>query len=318
MSRKSYKKRKRKRAEAHISSRSLSLMKSKGRKTFDLCNVCGKLRRLEFDHVIPKSTINLIQKNSKWLQYKDVLLKNWDGSDTVVQKLGFRTVCRKCNGISSEYISEFNNMTLRLLNHITDEVDSHTITLKFNPLFVFKQILYMFLVQNGGFKNREYHTYLYQLISDKYAITNNFDSLFKIYIGLYTGLDLSYHPYEVDSNSFRGTKQIRATPQHRYELKVDGSKIVPAIPLGIVDNQIVCPPFCYRLIRTHELTKDIDVSRMLDVTIFSTKPSQTADVSITADVSVIAEMNSNINPTENSFASSLISVKDLGKGSCKK
>lgn len=312
MSRESYKKRKRKRAEARTSLRSLSRMKSnKGRKTLGFCNVCGKRRLLEFDHVIPKSTINLIQKNNKWLQYKDVLLKNWDDSDTVVQKLGFTTVCRKCNGISSEYISEFNNMTLQLLNHIIREVDNHTITLKINPLFVFKQILYMFLVQNSGFKNRKYHTYLYQLISDKYAITNNFDSLFKIYVGLYTGSDLAYHPYEVDNDSFRVTKQITATPQHRYKLKVDDSKIALAIELGIVDNMIVCPPFFYRLIRTHELTKDIDVSRMLDVTIFSTIPSQTADVSITADVSVTAEMK-NINPTANSFVSSLMNVKDLG------
>lgn len=318
MSRKSYEKRKRKRAEAQISLRYLSLMKSnKGRKTLGLCNVCGKYRLLEFDHVIPKSTINLIQKNDKWLQYKDVLLKNWDGSDTVVQKLGFTTVCRKCNGISGEYISEFNKMTLQFLNHITREVDSRTITLKINPLFVFKQILYMFLVQNSGFKNRKYHPYLYELIRDKYAITDNFDSLFKIYVGFYTGLDLAYHPYEVDNDSFRVTKQITATPQHRYELKVDDSKVALALELGIVDNMIVCPPFFYRLIRTHELTKDIDVSRMLNVTNFSTIPSQTADVNITADVSIIAEM-SNINPTANSFVSSLMNVEDLGKGSDKK
>ena len=318
MSRKSYKKRKRKRAEAQISLRSLSLMKSnKGRKTLGLCNVCGKYSLLEFDHVIPKSTINLIQENSKWLQYKDILLKNWDGSDTVVQKLGFTTVCRKCNGISSEYISEFNNMTLQLLNHITREADDRTITLNINPLFVFKQILYMFLVQNSGFKNSIYHPYLYGLISNKYANTDNFDSLFKIYVGVYTGSDLAYHPYEVDRDSFRVTKQITATPQHRYELKIDESQVALAMELGILDNMIVCPPFFYRLIRTHELTKDIDVSKMLNFTVFSTIPSQTADVSITADVSVTAEMN-NINPTANSFVSSLMNVKDIGKGSCKK
>lgn len=55
-----YKKRKRKRAEAQISLRSPSLMKSnKGRKTLGLCNICGKHRLFEV-HTLIQTTISQI------------------------------------------------------------------------------------------------------------------------------------------------------------------------------------------------------------------------------------------------------------------
>ena len=309
MSKRSYEKRKRergkkktkKRGRAYTSLSQLSTMKPKKREvTKDNCNVCNRNGVLTFDHVPPKATRKIIQENSHWLTDKDILVENWD-DDTVVQKLGFKTVCEECNGISSGYIDEYNEMIIQLLEHISNQgINNQTVKITINPLIVFKQILYMFLVQNNEFKIYNYHKYLYNLFQTRNAICDNLDSLMRIYMGFHAGHNLAYHPDTGAHNKIIPDKPIVLSKENPTHIThVDISQFRKAIDKGVFDNSILFPPFYYRLIIRDDLTQDSDIDGLIDITPFSTIPDQIGEISFS-----FVEHTINLPPS--SFRSSLV------------
>ena len=314
MSKQSYEKRKKKRGKKKTSKRGradtsvsqLSTMKpKKGEVTKDNCNVCNQNGVLTFDHVPPKATRKIIQENSHWLTDKDILVKNWD-DDTVVQKLGFKAVCEECNGISSGYIDEYNEMIIQLLEYISNQgINNQTVKITINPLIVFKQILYMFFVQNDQFKNYKYHEALYPFFETSHATCSNLESVMRIYMGFHTGHNLAYHPDTVAHNEMINDPPVvlsKENPTHTTH--VDISQLREAINKGVFDNSILFPPFYYRLITPHDLTQDSDIDGLIDITPFSTIPDQTGEISFSL-------VNHNINLPLNSFRSSLVKTYDL-------
>ena len=299
------KKRSRKRNKAHTSLKSLSSMKSKkGVRPRNDCNVCGQNRTLTFDHVPPKKTRKIIQENSHWLKDKDILVENWD-DDTVVQKLGFETVCKECNGISSGYIDEYNEMIIQLLHHINQGMDNQFVEIMLNPLVVFKQILYMFLVQNDEFKLYKYHKYLHELFKIRQATCSNLESLLRIYIGFYTGSDLIYHPDQAACGRVIPDGPIHLSKEYpEYAVDIDISQLRVAINEGVFDNGILFPPFFYRLIITHDLTENINVGRLTDITSFSTLPDQICKIKLPI-------IKNDIGTPPSSFRSSLVKWKEV-------
>lgn len=277
----------------------------KGKVPKDNCNVCYQYSDLSFDHVPPISTRKIIKKHGTWLKEKSILIKNWD-DDTVVQKLGFKTVCEKCNGISSQYVNEYNNMIIQILENISKEgINNQSIQITINPLIVFKQILYMFLVQNSNFKHYKYCDALYSFFKDRNATCNNLDILMRIYMGFHTGHNLVYHPDTVAHNKIIYDPPVvisKENPTHTTH--VDISQLREAINKGVFDNLILFPPFYYRLISTHELTQDIDTEGLIDITSFSTIPNQTGKMSFSL-------VNRNIELPPNSFRSSLVKTYEL-------
>ncbi len=300
------KKRSRKRNKAHASLKSLSAMKSKkGVRPRADCNVCGQNRILTFDHVPPKKTRKIIQKHSHWLKDKDILVENQDG-DTVVQKLGFETVCKECNGIGSGYVDEYNEMIVQLLNHINQGWDNRFVEITINPLIVFKQILYMFLVQNDEFKWYKYHPYLlYRLFESRQLTYSNLESLLKIYMGFHTGPDLSYHPDQVAKGNLAPDAPITLSKEYpSYTAEVDISELRIALNEGVFDNGILFPPFFYRLIITHDLTQNINVGRLTDITSFSACSDQARKIELPI-------IKNDIGTPPSSFRSSLVKWKEV-------
>ena len=276
----------------------------KGKVIKDNCNVCCQNRDLTFDHVPPKTTRKIIQKHSTWLKTKDILVKNWE-NDTVVQKLGFNTVCKECNGMSSQYINEYNHMVTQLLEIISRQgINNQSVQITINPLIVFKQILYMFFVQNNDFKNYKYCEALYPFFQDISATCNNLDTLMRIYMGFHTGEDLTYHPDTVAYGKIAPDEPIVLSKENPiYTVNVDIAQYREAINRGVFDNSILFPPFYYRLIITHDLTQDSDIDGLIDITPFSTIPDQTGEISFSL-------VNHNINLPPNSFRSSLVKTYD--------
>lgn len=299
------KKRSRKRNKAHTSLKSLSPMKSKkGVRPRADCNICGQNRILTFDHVPPKKTRKIIQENSHWLKDKDILVENWD-DDTVVQKLGFETVCKECNGISSGYIDDYNEMIVQLLNYINQGMDNRFVEITINPLAVFKQILYMFLVQNDEFKLYTYHRYLHDLFKVRQGTCSNLESLLRIYIGFHTGSDLTYHPDQVARGRVIPDGPVHLSKEYpEYAVDVDISQLRVAIDEGVFDNGILFPPFFYRLIITHDLTENINVGRLTNITSFSTLPDETCQIKLPIT-------KNDVGTPPNSFRSSLVKVKEV-------
>ena len=313
MSKQSYEKRKNKRKKktpkrgnAYTSVPQLSTMKPrKGEVTKDNCNVCYQNRILTFDHVPPKTTRKIIQKHSTWLKTKDILVKNWE-DDTVVQKLGFNTVCEECNGISSQYINEYNHMITQLLENISKQgINNQSVQITINPLVVFKQILYMFFVQNSHFKYYKYCDALYPFFKTRDTICSKLESVMRIYMGFHTGHDLVYDPDIVAHGKIIYDPPVvisKENPTHTTHF--DSSQLRESINKGVFDNSILFPPFYYRLITTHDLTQDSHIDRLIDITPFSTIPYQTGEISFSL-------VNHNINLPPNSFRSSLVKTYNL-------
>jgi len=314
MSKQSYEKRKKnrrkkttpKRGNAYASISQLSTMKTKkGEVTIDNCSVCCQNKVLTFDHVPPKSTRKIIQKHSGWLKSKDILVKNWE-DDIIVQRPGFKTVCEECNGISSQYINEYNDMITQILENVSKQgINNQSIQITINPLVVFKQILYMFFVQNSDFKYYKYCEALYPFFKTKDTTCSNLESVMRIYMGFHTGQDLAYHPDTIAHNKISYDPPVVISPKKStHTTHFDISQLREAINKGVFDNSILFPPFYYRLIITHDLTQDNDIDGLIDITDFSTIPDQTGELSFFL-------VNHNINLPPNSFRSSLVKTHDL-------
>ena len=183
-----------------------------GRAKKDTCNVCGRFRKLEFDHVPPKSTRRIIQNQSHFLNYKTTDMINLGEKYESTQVLGFKTVCRDCNDISSSYVPGFNNMIQQLLIHINQGIDSRSVCVNINFIDVYKQLLYMFMVQNDEFKHMKYHRFFYDIFSNrnscKFNIPDNtsyhIKKLARIYMGFYGKKDIIFHPDQVARIRFAG------------------------------------------------------------------------------------------------------------------
>lgn len=276
MSKKSNSKRKVKRSKrksrykAHTFSGSPNIMNpsKNSNPVMDTCNVCNMHKKLEFDHVPPKSTLEIIKKFGFQSDYKDVLLIDSSGFEHsksgVVQKLGFKTVCRKCNGISSGYINEYNDMIYQLLSYIKLNGIDYTgsVEVKIDTLAVIKQIIYMFLVQNSEIKYYGYHKWLYRLFRDETLICNNLSDHLLVYMGLCRGHDFVYHPdicATIDMSGFTSSDVM----------DINMNNLNQAVQYGVIDNIIAFPPFCYRMIAKNHLTENINTNGLIDITDFS-------------------------------------------------
>ncbi|MDE0086692.1 MAG: hypothetical protein OXU23_13320, partial [Candidatus Poribacteria bacterium] len=109
-----------------------NMKSSKGAQNVGVCNICKKYGLLTFDHVPPISTRKIIQENSDFLKDKNFVLENCNKEGRFVQKLGFRTVCGKCNQIGGKYVNGFNRMIKHLLSHINEGMHKRTVSIKIN------------------------------------------------------------------------------------------------------------------------------------------------------------------------------------------
>lgn len=269
-----------KRNKAYSSFKSVPKMKSvKGGNISELCNVCNKNIQSTFDHIPPKSTRKIIRNRSHYLRNKDTDVINLGKKYKTIQKLGFQTVCGDCNNISSRrYVPGFNNMIEQLLTHINQGIDGKSVHIKINFIDVFKQLLYMFMVQNDEFKYMKYHRFFYDIFSNrnscKFTIPDagsyhsyHIRRLVRIYMGFYRKQDLIYHTDQVPRISL---PDVSMTGNGTASLDIHFEKFFDAIRLGACENIIGFTPFLFKLCVGLDETQDTDSDKLINLSNFTT------------------------------------------------
>lgn len=279
MSKRSNKKRKKRRSKinkGYTSSASPPKMKHRGGMAKKgTCNVCGRFRKLEFDHIPPNATRKIIQSQSHYLKNKSTDMINLGKKYENTQVLGFKTVCRDCNKISGLYVPGFNNMIKQLLTHINQGIDGRWICININLIDVFKQLLYMFMVQNYEFKHQKYHRFFYDIFSNRnsyrFSIPNagsyHIKILARIYMGFYTKYDLIYHADQVASINL---PDVSMTGNGTVSLQLHFQEYMDAIKIGACENIIAFSPFFFRLCVGLDPTQDTDTDKLINLSNFIT------------------------------------------------
>lgn len=239
------------------------------------CNVCGRFRKLEFDHIPPNATRKIIQSQSHYLKNKSTDMINLGKKYENTQVLGFKTVCRDCNGISSLYVPGFNNMIKQLLTHINQGIDGRSVYININLIDVYKQLLYMFMVQNDQFKHMKYHKFFYDIFSNrnscKFNIPDNasyhIKTLARIYMGFYTKYDLIYHTDQVASISL---PDVSITGNGTAVININMKKFSDTVKIGTCENIIAFTPFFFRLCIGLDATQDTGTDKLINLSNFIT------------------------------------------------
>ena len=279
MSKRSNEKRKKSRSKinkGYTSSASPPKMKHKGGMAKKgTCNICGRFRKLEFDHIPPKATRKIIQNQSHYLKNKTTDMINLGKKYENTQVLGFKTVCRDCNYISSLYVPGFDNMIKQLLTHINQGIDGRSVCININLIDVYKQLLYMFMVQNYEFKHQKYHRFFYDIFSNrnsyKFSIPNagsyHIKILARIYMGFYSKKDLIYHQDQVARINL---PDVSMTGNGTVSLQLHFQEYMDAIKMGACENIIAFSPFFFRLCVGLDPTQDTDTDKLINLSNFRT------------------------------------------------
>lgn len=241
----------------------------------DNCNMCKKFSKLEFDHVPPKSTVKIIRRNG-FLLDKHFIYGDYTREGSMVQKLGFQAVCGKCNRIGGKYVNGFNRVIEQLLLHISGDMTEKKVCIKVNLIDLYKQTLYMFVVQNNELKDFEYSDYFYHILSKRSAckfITRgnrvyHINKIARIYMGFYTKQDLIYHP---DQAICFGLEDSHKGDGGCNNFAVNIKDVLRVISSGECQNMIAFTPFLFRLCIGYDKSKDRECEDLIDISNFTSK-----------------------------------------------
>ena len=226
-----------------------------------------------------KSTRKIIQTHTDYLKSKDTLMINYDGTDNVQQKLGFKTVCKNCNNkVSGGYVNGFNSMVKQLIPHVKRGLDGRIVTIRINPRDVIKQILYMFLAQNYELKMYPVHKILYEIVKDRKAIYVDIDGIgqvymhhvARIYMAFCTSKDLVYH---TDQVARANLPNITLKGNQTASIGMDMKQFWDNTRIGACENIISFTPFFFKLVVGLDATQDTDSHKLLNISGLNTFPN---------------------------------------------
>lgn len=148
-----------------------------------ICHICGKFRKLSFEHIPPHSAFN--DSGVVLHAIKDIITKLPDElkKGKIFQGgIGRYTLCEQCNNNTGrwygEAFSSFSHQGMNIL-HLTDKTPSLHYNFLIYPLRILKQLFCMFFSTNGeGFQSK--HQNLVKFVLNKNE--NYLESDVRIYL----------------------------------------------------------------------------------------------------------------------------------------
>ena len=116
-------------------------IKNRKEKDTDMCNICGEIKKLSWDHVPPKGSIFFDSVEIKSIFNKN---SNWKGGNIFSQNgTKFRTICHMCNNVlGSKYDVEYNQFIYNATILISENYNlNEKIQIECKPNKLFKSII---------------------------------------------------------------------------------------------------------------------------------------------------------------------------------
>lgn len=155
-----------------------------------ICNICGRLGKLSFEHVPPNKAFNdkpvLVAKGRQLFQgLQGAQLKTRENQRGV----GGYTLCVSCNNDTGGWYGrayvDWIDQVVSLLLRVKDDSNLITCHFSIHPLRVFKQIIAMFFSVNSP-RFRTCHPYLEQFVLNKEI--KNLPPNIRLYAGITSSL----------------------------------------------------------------------------------------------------------------------------------
>ncbi|ACD82253.1 hypothetical protein [Candidatus Methylacidiphilum infernorum] len=204
------------------------------------CRICGKERKLSFEHVPPKSAFNCdpILK----IKLEELLRTQFGkiGKDEKKDGFGVYTLCEKCNNntgswYGSHYV-KFVKQAMEVLDNTKGKIQwgqRIPASFRFKPLPVFKQIITMFFSLNDpGFRDRHDYLVKFVLARNKRGLPDNIRLFASYTVGPLYRLsgEQGCIIYDTRKRCFSIQSEL-CYPPFGFLLKTDGSIPDPEYPM---------------------------------------------------------------------------------------
>ena len=179
-----------------------------------------------------------------------------------------------------------------------------------NPLKVFKQILYMFMVINDDIKHAYYHKPFYQLFEDtNQTNVNGFNyflrcARFYMAFNTTTNGNLIYHSDQIAMKKITTKPATNGSQQNNASVRVDFKPFAQATELGACENIILFSPFLFKMVIRPDIVKNFNTDNLLDITDWITYENKDITLSLN-----LKEHNVEFPPK--SYKSTLIECREV-------